>query len=306
MFRNLRAFRLLESWPETEDELAARLATVPFTGCASTASRAAGWESPWPTDPLNDDQPLLLRSMGADLLQLRIQTRLLPPAAINEALEERVAQFVQRTQRPPGRAERKELKDAVAAQLLPQALLKSDRVRVLCLPKDRLLFVDTATAATAELVTERLRDALGSLPIVPLEFKQPIATWLEQVFFGRGPVEFQVTRECRMQEAGDAGANVTWMDIDLQDGSVQRHVKQGLVLERLGLVFDSELQFVLDRDGVIRKLRLVDQAMEDRDVQAEASAVARLDADLALWSALIAKLFRALKRQLAGFAKAGG
>ena len=305
MFRNFRAFRLLSDWPSTDAALIEQLETKAFRPCAKTTAKAAGWESPLPQEPGAEPGPLVLRAMHADLLQLRIQTRLLPPAAINEALEDRLTEFARRTQRAPSRAERRELKESVAEQLLPQALLKSERIRVLCLPKEKLLLVDTATASNAELATERLRDALGSLMIVPLEYRQPPGAWLETLFLGQGPTEFAVTRECRMQEPGNTAASVAWSDIDLGDASVRRHVKQGLALERLGLVYDGVLGFVLDREGVLRKLRLVDQAASDADDQADPSAAARLDADLALWSALVLRLFKTLKKQLGGYARAG-
>ena len=304
VFRNLRAYRLQSEWPTSEMALAEQLETKAFKPCAATTSRASGWESPVPVEPDAASGPLVLRGMGAELMQLRIQSRLLPPAAIKEALEERLLDFARRTQRAPSRTERRELKESVTDQLLPRALLKSERVRVLCLPKDQLLLVDTATEAVAELVTERLRDALGSLLIVPLEYRQPVGAWLEQLFLGQGPTTFTVSRECRMQEPGNAAANVAFSDIDLGDTAVQRHVKQGLVLDRLGLVFDGVLGFTMDRDGVLRKLRLLDQAAADGDEQADPSAVARLDADLVLWSGLLMRLFRGLKKQLGGHARA--
>ncbi|MEM1434481.1 MAG: recombination-associated protein RdgC [Pseudomonadota bacterium] len=304
MFRNLRAYRLTGDWPETDQQLDRKLGEFAFKPCARSAARSAGWDSPLPREPGAEAGPLVFSLAGCNLLQLRIQTRLLPPAAINEALEDRLTEFARRTGRPPGRAEKKELKDSVAEALLPQALLRSERVRVLYLRKEQLLLVDTPTAATAELVTERLRDALGSLPIMPLEFRQPVGPWLEQVFLGSGPPEFQATRECRLQEPGNTAASVTFADLDLGDPNVQRHVRQGLIIERLGLTFDSVLGLTLDRDGVVRKLKLLDQAAEDLDVEAEASAATRLDADLALWSGLLQKLLRALKRQLGGYARA--
>ena len=306
VFRNLRAYRLTGGWPETDQQLERKLGEFAFKPCARSAARSAGWDSPLAREPGAEAGPLVFGLAGCTLMQLRIQTRLLPPAAINEALEDRLADFVRRTGRPPGRAEKKELKESVAESLLPQALLRSDRIRVLYLKKDQLLLVDTPTAATAELVTERLRDALGSLPIMPLEFRQPIGPWLEQVFLGDGPPEFLPTRECRLQEPGNASASATFADLDLGDPNVQRHVRQGLVLERLGLTFDGVLGLTLDRDGIIRKLKLLDQAAEDHDFEAEASAATRLDADLALWSGLLTKLLHALKRRLGGYARASG
>ena len=86
MFRNLTLFRLHGAWPESEQELSNKLLNVAFTPCGSLTERSSGWEAPG-----GETQSLLARRVGgADLLRLRSQTRLLPTAAINEALEERV------------------------------------------------------------------------------------------------------------------------------------------------------------------------------------------------------------------------
>jgi recombination associated protein RdgC len=86
MFRNLRFYRVTSPWPESEQDLSDSLSVNEFTPCGSFAERSAGWEAP----VAGEDAPLCRRLNGADLLQLRTQSRVLPVAAIKEALEERV------------------------------------------------------------------------------------------------------------------------------------------------------------------------------------------------------------------------
>ena len=80
MFRNLRIYRVTSPWPDSEEALSEILANNAFTPCGSFAERSGGWEAPTG----NDDDPLCRRLHGADLLQLRTQSRVLPVAAINE------------------------------------------------------------------------------------------------------------------------------------------------------------------------------------------------------------------------------
>jgi recombination associated protein RdgC len=296
MFRNLRLYRMNGSWPESEAALSALLERAAFKPCGAYSERSAGWEP-----PAGDDGGLLCRRVGgADLLRLRVQTRLLPAAAVNEALEDRLEAFRGRMQRDPGRVEKRQLKDEVIAELMPKALLKSERVRGFCLLKEKLIGIDTASAPQAERFLDALRDALGSLPVTPLEFQRPVGAWLTRVFLGDGPPAFRPGRECRMQDAAAGAATVSWMDIDLTDADVQRHVRHGLKLTRLAVQFDELLSCVIDEDGVLRKLKLAGmEAVEDRE---DEDPLARLDAEFVLLTGVCRRFVGALKQQLGGYA----
>ncbi|HEY5645035.1 MAG TPA: recombination-associated protein RdgC [Pseudomonadales bacterium] len=294
MFRNLRLYRVSGDWPASEDELSNQLQNLPFKPCGSYSERSAGWEAPVAEQP----DLLARRVAGADFFRLRTQSRLLPSAAVNEALEDRVAEFEARMERLPGRKEKRDLKDEVVSELMPRALLKSDRTWGLFLLAEKVLAVDTASETQAERFLDALRSAFGSLPLTPLEFREPVSKLLTAVFLGGGPTAFVTGRECRMLDPSTGSASVSWMDIDLSDPSVQRHVRDGLKLDRLALGFDELATLVLDQDCVIRKLKLggTDHA-EDGD-SLEEDPVGRLDADLVLVSGVLARLLRTLRKSL--------
>jgi recombination associated protein RdgC len=293
MFRNLRLYRLHSAWPDAEAALSGQLEQAAFEPCGSFTERSSGWEPP----AGGDADPLCRRVGGADLMRLRNQVRLLPAAAVNETLEERVAEFRRRAQRDPSRKEKRELKDEVHAELMPRALLKSERVKGFCLIAEKLIGIDTASEAQAERFLDRLRDSLGSLQVTPLQFKQPFAQLINRVFLGNGPPAFRPGRECRMQDPAAGAAVVSWLDIDLTDDDVRRHVRNGLKLTRLGVVFDDLATCVIDQDGVIRKLRL--QGMNEAE-DAEEDPLARLDTEFVLLTGVIRRLVKALGKSLGG------
>jgi recombination associated protein RdgC len=295
MFRNLRLYHLHSAWPDSEAGLSEQLETASFTPCGSYTERSSGWEPATGEDA----DPLCRRVGGADLMRLRSQTRLLPAAAVNEALEERQADFQRRTGRAPSRRESRQLKDEIHAELMPRALLKSERVRGFCLLEDRLIGIDTAAEAQAERFLDKLRDGLGSLQVTPLKFKQPPGQLIHRVFLGDGPREFRPGRECRMQDPAAGAATVSWLDIDLADDDVRRHVRNGLKLTRLGMVFDDLASLVLDQDAVIRKLRL--QGMDAAEDANDEDPLARLDAEFVLLTGVVRRLLRALEKNLGGF-----
>ncbi len=298
MFRNLRLYRLDGDWPESEQELSDRLAEAAFEPCGAYTAQRSGWEP-----PAGDADPLLCRRVGgADLMRLRTQSRLLPAAAINEALDERIKDFRARTQRDPARREKRELKDEVQSELMPRALLKSERTAGFFLHSERLVGIDTASESKAEAFLNELRAGLGTLPVTPLTFRKPVGALLTQIFLGDGPETFAPGRECRMQDPTDGGAYVHWSDMQLTDNSVRKHVRDGLKIDRLAIEFDAVVGCVLDQQGVIRKLRL--RGQESIEEVADESPLARLDADFVLLTGTLRRLITALKTILGGYGTA--
>ena len=295
MFRNLRLYRLHSDWPASEDALSQQLHNVEFKPCGAYAERSMGFEA-----PTGDASTSLARRVGgADLFRLRTQTRLLPNAAIAEALEERVENFRQRSQREPSRKEKRDLKDEVHAELKPRALLKSDRTWGMYLHSEKLIGLDTSSEPHAERYLEQLRSALGSLQVTPLAFKEPVSKLLTQVFLGRGPTSFSAGTECRMVDPATGKSSVSWLGIDLGEPSVQKHVRDGLKLDRLGVEFDSVASCVLGQDAVVRKLRL--DGADVAEEETEDDPVANLDAEFVLVTGTIKRLTTALKKQLGGY-----
>ena len=95
MSKNLRFYRIHSEWPEVEQELTGKLEHAAFKPCSAFSERSFGFEP-----PVEGAGDLLCRNLaGADLVQLRLQSRVLPIAAVKEALVERVEAFKQRTTR---------------------------------------------------------------------------------------------------------------------------------------------------------------------------------------------------------------
>jgi len=294
MFRNIRLYRLHSPWPESEAALSAQLENALFKPCGPYTERSSGWES-----PTGDPEQLLCRRVGgADLLRLRTQVRLLPAAAISEALEDRLAEFRTRAQRDPSRREKLQLKDEVQAELMPKTLVKSERTRGFCLLAEKLIGVDTTSEAQAERFLDTLRAALGSLQVTPIAFKKSPGELLTKIFLGDGPGEFRSGHECRMEDPAAGATTVTWLDADLHDPSVTRHVRDGLKLTRLGIEFADLLSCVIDQDCVIRKLKM--QGLESVDDMPDEDPLARLDAEFVLLTGNVRRLVRSLEKPLGG------
>lgn len=295
MFRNIRFFRLHSAWPDSEQALSERLAEAAFRPCGAFAEHSAGWEA-----PSGDADGLLSRRVhGADLLRLRSQARLLPAAAIEDALEVRIEQFRERMQADPSRREKRKLKAQTRDELMPKAFVKSQRTSGFVIPSERLIAVDTLSDTRAEQFLDHLRAPLGQLDVAPLTFRRPVSELLMRIFLGDAPQHFALGRECRMCDPADTKATIRCADIDLADSAVRKHVREGMQLTHLAIEFGNVLSATLDQNGNISKLRLV--GMDTDENLSEENPLVRLDAEFALVTGTLRQLLTGIAQALGGY-----
>jgi recombination associated protein RdgC len=295
MFRNVRFYRIEGGWPDSEKALSKKLQSARFESCGPLTERSSGFI------PIDDDSGAALarRVNGADLLRLRSQSRLLPPAVIAEELEVRVEEYRARTNEAPSPREKRRLKAEARDELMPKAMLKSDRIWGYCDPKEKVIGIDVLHDAAAERFLRRLRASVDGLNVRPLQFAKPVDELLAAIFFNDAPKQFALGRECRMQDLGDASSVVRWTDFDLNDASIRDHVAHGMRLTHLAIEYDSTMSCVLSDKGVISKMRFI--GMDD-DSEDQLDPLARLDAEFALINGTLRRLLGDLRKALGGFA----
>ncbi len=259
MFRSIRWYRFDGAWPDSEARLSELLETGGFKPCGPLTERSNGWE---PVLPAAGDA-LARRVNGADLLKLRSQSRILPAAAINEELEQRVDAFRQRTGEEPSTSEKRRLKANARDELLPKAMLKSERIHGYVDPGQNLIAVDSAQEANAERFLRRLNASIDGLTIQPLTFREPVESFLARILFGDAPRQFAAGTECRMQDLKDVRANVRWSNFDLGEPSIRGHVADGMRLTHLAIEYDNVMSCVLDLDGTVTKLKFIGDENDD-------------------------------------------
>ena len=296
MLKSFRVYRVHSDWPASETDLAQALEQAAFKPCNAYSEQSYGFEPPVGTQ----QRSLARRLSGADLVQLRYQTRVLPAAVVKESLAERTIEFTKRTSREPSRKEKRELKEETYGELLPKALLRSDWIKGFYLRDEKALVLATPTAKIAEQFLNTLREALGSLQATPLVFKKPTKTLLHDIFMGKSQSRFNLGRECRMKDPSEKGSNVSWLDMDLADSSVRKHVNDGLVLDRVGMQFDGIARLVLDEENVVRKLRFL--GLEALDELEDEDPLMRHDAEFTIEVGFANKFLEALKESLGGYA----
>ena len=215
--------------------------------------------------PFADD--LVFSAQNSDKISLKKEERILPAAAVNDLLADKIADIQAKTARRVGRKEKQRLKEELVNELLPKTLTKSSRTHLYLLPKSGLLLVDSANANRAENAVSHLREVLGDLPaVLPNTVKSPTALMTDWLLSGECLGGFDLDDSCEMKSLADeTGTTVRIAKADLTSPEVQLHAKSGKTVTQLGLIWQDKIAFVLSDDLSLKRIRFLDIVQEEAE-----------------------------------------
>lgn len=279
MLKNARIYRFTEPMTIVSAALEDRLQAHPFRPCGPLESMTMGFVPP----PQTQESGALVHPCGDFLLLcVRIQERLLPAAALADALAARIATIEAQELRTLGRAERKRLRTAIADEMLPQVFPQSKRVLLYLDRRADLLVVDTASQAQADDLVSLLREAADSLPVRPLDghfVSSTLGAWMRD---GSAPADVALDDACELRDPEDSARVVRCAGENLWSEEILNHVRAGKSVRRLAMTWNDGISFVLDQDLVLRKIRLLDAVTADLLATEFETEAQRLDAEFAI------------------------
>lgn len=284
-----------DTWPESEALLSESLLKAGFKACGPLTERSSGFMPVF----ADASDSLARRVNGADLIRLRSQSRVLPAAVVNEELEVRIEAYRERMNEAPSPREKRRIKAEARDELMPKAMLKSDKIWGYVDLKEKVLGIDAAQPTAAERFLRRLSVGVENVNFRPLAFNKPVQDLLTRVLLGNAPAQFALGRECLMQDPGEPKSKVRWSGFDLADKAIRDHIADGMRLTHLAIIYDNILSFVLDENGVLSKVRIVGMDDESDDHQ---DPLARMDSEFVLTSGTLRLLLADLRKALGGFA----
>lgn len=297
-FKNLHIYRLAEDFKVDSAELENKLAQYQSRDCGTLEIYSYGWDH-----PLGHNSSLFTHVVGdCIMICAKRVDKVLPNGVVNDLVEEKAAEIEAAEGRPVQRRERVEIKERVIIELLPRAFVQSSRTFAFLDIKGGWLVVDASSAKKAEELVEKLREAMGSLPVRPLiSAKAPafvMTSWLQG---GTEPMgAFIVLDECELRDTSGEGAVVRCRHQDLSSDEIKSHLDAGKQAVKLGLEWDERIEFLLAEDLSIKRLRFSDLVHEDAtDVDADDEA-AKFDADFALMSLELKRFIPALVEVFGG------
>lgn len=256
-FKQVTPFRVFEL-PEAE-RLKTAIAENWF--CSPTG---LDWFSEGFCSPVPFGNPIIFEAQKTMLISLMREEKVLPSAAIKHKLDEQVVKIQTTEDRNVGRREKHELREAIIDDLLPKALIKSNRTYGLF--AGEWLFVDTANRRKAENLLTKLREALGGLPAQQPNTRQSpsslMTNWLLQE---EAQGRFELDSDVTLVGVGYVAPKVKISRKDLTATDVVQHAKNGMIVTELGLVWNERVAFILTQDFTLKRIKWLDVVQEEAE-----------------------------------------
>jgi len=296
-FRNLQVFRLASGWSATPEGLAESLARTGFKPCSALQRQAQGW-----VPPRGNPGELVYVQAQQMMLALGVEQKILPVSVIRQYAQERARELEEVQGYKPGRAQQREIFDAVEAELLPRAFVKRRLTYVWIDPVGGWLVVDAASSGKADEVIEQLKETLGELPLTLLKTLQApgtaMTTWLS---LGEVPGSFTIDQDCELRSPGDAGGSVRYTRHPLEAAELNQHIGRGKVAGKLALTWNDRISFVLTEQLQIKRLAFLDVLKEQAEQAGEGGDM--FEADFAIMAGELRGLLNSLTEALGGEAE---
>jgi len=279
-FRNLTLFRFSPAVAADLVRLDEALADNRLPPCGPLEMGTRGFVPPIGR---GDDAALTHSVSACTMFTAGGEDRMLPAAVVNDALYRKVQKITEDEGRKVGSRERKRIKEVLLTELLPRAFVRSSRLNGYVDTKNGWVVLDTGSLKAAETVLNLVRSALGSFPAVPLAPEEgPRVLMTDWLATGNLPVGLALGDECELRDPATAtGAIWRGRRSDLDGEEVKEHLRAGMQVFKLGLVFDDRMSFVLGEDLVARKLKFLDVVIDELP-DSHQDAAAEMDAQFAL------------------------
>jgi recombination associated protein RdgC len=217
-FKHLSFYRLPKPWTLNAAALEQRLAQRPLTPCPAASLASTGWVPP------AQDAALVQGQEGHLLIALGTEQRLLPGSVIRDAAAIRAQEYERTKGFKPGRKALREIREVVAAELLPRAFTRRSSVRAWIDTARSRLVVDTAAPARAEWLLQHLRDSLDGLEAeLPSTPGSPAAILTAWAAAGEAPGNFSLEDECELSGRQESRPVIRYLRHPLVAGSLRRH-----------------------------------------------------------------------------------
>ena len=292
-FKNLQLFRLPEGWAMTPAGLEEALGRYPLAPCTGLQSTSQGWVSP------RGNQQLVYSFEKQLLIAMGVEDKILPASVVNDVAAEKAEKMEAERGFKPGRKMLRQIKDEVTVSLLPRAFARRKVMRAWLDPQSGWLVVDAASSGAAEDLVEFLRTSLGgSFAATRVEpDRSSVSAMTDWVTSGRAPGNFDIHDECELCSTDQERATVRYLRHSLEGEDIRRHISNGKVVIRLGLLWNERLSLVMDDKLQLKRFKFVDINEVAEEAQSE-DPDEQFDLDFVLMSGELRKLLDELMSAL--------
>lgn len=298
-FRNARPYKLPGRLGIDASELSQRLSRRPFQPCRPSQAVSSGWVA-----ALSDDATDFVHKSGDYwLIRLQREERLLPASVIRSEVNSRIQEIQTGQGRRVQRKERLDIADEVTQDLMPRAFTKSQYLEALINDREGWVWVNTASAGRAEDLLSLLREGLGNLPVaIPDTQKSPVIVMSQWLLNGGLPEGMSLGGDVDLEDPQEEGGVVRVRGMYLESDEIRRHIESGKQVVRLALSWQDQIDFVVDRDLSLRRIRFSDE-LKGVNEELHEDVLARRDADCLLMGETLSTLQSAIAKTFGGISE---
>ncbi|NCG06539.1 MAG: recombination-associated protein RdgC [Gammaproteobacteria bacterium] len=298
-FRNARPYKLPGRLGIDASELSQRLSRRPFQPCRPSQAVSSGWVA-----ALSDDATDFVHKSGDYwLIRLQREERLLPASVIRSEVNSRIQEIQTGQGRRVQRKERLDIADEVTQDLMPRAFTKSQYLEALINDREGWMWVNTASAGRAEDLLSLLREGLGNLPVaIPDTQKSPVIVMSQWLLNGGLPEGMSLGGDVDLEDPQEEGGVVRVRGMYLESDEIRRHIESGKQVVRLALSWQDQIDFVVDRDLSLRRIRFSDE-LKGVNEELHEDVLARRDADCLLMGETLSTLQSAIAKTFGGISE---
>lgn len=296
MFKNALLYRIGPWEPPTSAEIEARLDTGRFVECGASQQESIGW-----VEPRGEKNGVLMEGVGGQLiLKLCIERKAVPSQVVKNTLEAQLEKIEADTGRRPKGKKAKELKEDIVHGLLPRAFPKRSTTLVWIDPRAKLVVVGAGSVKASDRIVSMLVELLGggiTLTLLQTELSPAtaMAEWLKS---REAPAGFTIDRECELKQPDSEKSLVRYARHTLDIEEVGEHIAQGKLPTSLAMTWNSRVSFVLNEAGTVKKIKLLDVALEGAGSTGKDDN--GFDTDVAITTGELSQLFPQLIDALGG------
>lgn len=297
-YKSIRAYKLRDVFPYgiSFGDLKEKMEDKKFQPIHETQSFTYGWTEPAQGIACTDnDEGGIYELFEVDgrkyiALCLKTESKVMPPAAIKEAVNKKVDEIEKQQGRKVLRKEKLQIKDDIIAEKLPAALTLTALINGYIDIENGMMVIESSSSSKAEMMLNYMRETVGSFRVIPIHantgFSSIMGAWYlsrNDEFMGNVTLgeEIELTNlEVKSQKAKFSG---------VYDGAmVEKLLQSNYLITKIGLVF-RDTTFTLDKELAIKKLKL----SMSGDTEEVEDMYARWKADFILQADIFGNLLKA-------------
>jgi recombination associated protein RdgC len=296
-FKNLQIYRLTKALSFSSEELDEKLEEQAFEPCGSQDLTSYGWVAPLGSQGVQ----YIHAANGYTMICAKRQEKILPASAVNERVLEKAQIIETQEDRKLSRKERDAIKDDVMMEMLPRAFVKSALQYAYIAEREGLLIINAGSVSRAEEMIDGLREALGSMPVIPLAPKNiPLQTMTQWLSTAKAPHQFEFGGICELKNLSEEGSVISCKQQDLLSDEINSHLQNDMAVTKLELIWKERVECVVDEKLAIKRLKFLDVIQDKAADENAEDAAQQFDVDFSIMTLELSNFISAIIEAFGG------